>query len=270
MAPMTRPSGSRRAEAFSVVGMTSPVALRGFSRALRVTPFSTTSRRAAVNSRVSSGLMNRDSDCSITSSGRKPSSCGDGVVGLEDLALQVGDEHRVRGVGDDDVRPERARTGRSSAAAAACRERRGLSPAWSWSSLGGPLDQQGRHVVAGRGPARATPRPRRPRRPRTPRAGVRRSASRAASSRRVPKCSPSAFRTPVSPSGRAAAGHPGDPDDGLLLVPLARRPRAGTRPTSSLGRRPPCGRWIGPGCPAETNRNSPGVEVEDAVQEAKC
>ena len=33
----------------------------------------------------------------------------DGVVGLEDLALQVRDEHRVRGVGDDDVRPERDR-----------------------------------------------------------------------------------------------------------------------------------------------------------------
>ena len=100
MAPITSPSGSRRAEAFSVVGITSPLALRGLSRALRVTPFSTTSRRAAVNSRVSSGLMNRDSDCSISSSGRKPSSCEDGVVGLEDLALQVGDEHRVGGVLD--------------------------------------------------------------------------------------------------------------------------------------------------------------------------
>jgi hypothetical protein len=31
----------------------------------------------------------------------------DGVVGLEDLALQVGDELRVGRVGDDDVRPER-------------------------------------------------------------------------------------------------------------------------------------------------------------------
>ena len=55
--------------------MTSPEALRGLSRALRVTPFSTTSRRAAVNSRVSSALMKRDSDCSTTSSWRKPSSC---------------------------------------------------------------------------------------------------------------------------------------------------------------------------------------------------
>ena len=74
MAPITRPSGSRRAEALSVVGIVSPLALRGLSRASRVTPLATTSCSAAVNSRVSSGLMNRDSDCSITSSGRNPSS----------------------------------------------------------------------------------------------------------------------------------------------------------------------------------------------------
>src|SRR5262245_51661657 len=74
MAPITRPFGSRRAEAFSVVEMTSPEALRGLRRESRVTPFSTTSRRAAVNSRVSSGLMNLDSDCSTSSSGRNPSS----------------------------------------------------------------------------------------------------------------------------------------------------------------------------------------------------
>src|ERR1700722_1598400 len=75
MAPMTFPFELRSAEAFRLVGMTSPEALRGLRRALRVTPFSTTSRRAAVNSRVSSGLMKRDSDCSTTSSWRKPSSC---------------------------------------------------------------------------------------------------------------------------------------------------------------------------------------------------
>ncbi len=74
MAPMTLPSGSRRAEALRVVGITSPLALRGLSRALRVTPRSTTSRRAAKNSRVSSDEMMRDSDCSISSSGRKPRS----------------------------------------------------------------------------------------------------------------------------------------------------------------------------------------------------
>ena len=38
MAPIARPLRSRSAEAFSVVAMTSPEALRGFSRALRVTP----------------------------------------------------------------------------------------------------------------------------------------------------------------------------------------------------------------------------------------
>src|SRR5438128_8321810 len=74
MAPMTVPSASRRAEAFRVVGMTSPAALRGFSRTLRVTPRSTTSRSAAMNSRVSSAEMMRDKDCSITSSGRNPRS----------------------------------------------------------------------------------------------------------------------------------------------------------------------------------------------------
>src|SRR6266566_3954337 len=72
IAPMTLPSASRRAEALRVVGITSPLALRGFRRALRVTPRSTTSRSAAVNSRVSWGLMKRDSDCSISSSGRNP------------------------------------------------------------------------------------------------------------------------------------------------------------------------------------------------------
>src|SRR6267143_4112022 len=72
--PIARPSGSRRAEAFRLVGMTSPLALRGFRTTFRMTPRSTTSRSAAVNSRVSSGLMNRESDCSRTSSCRKPRS----------------------------------------------------------------------------------------------------------------------------------------------------------------------------------------------------
>src|SRR2546425_10494731 len=74
MAPITLPSGSRSAEALRVVGITSPRALRGVSRVLRVTLPSRTSRSAAVNSRVSSALMKRDSDCSRSSSGRKPSS----------------------------------------------------------------------------------------------------------------------------------------------------------------------------------------------------
>src|SRR2546426_509918 len=74
MAPITLPSGSRSAEALRVVGIPSPLALRGLSRALRVTPRATTSRSAAVNCRVSSGLMKRERDCSKSSSGRKPRS----------------------------------------------------------------------------------------------------------------------------------------------------------------------------------------------------
>jgi hypothetical protein len=74
IAPIVFPSESRRADAFRDVGITSPVALRGLRTALRVTPCSTTSFSAAVNSRVSSSEMKRDSDCSTTSSRRKPSS----------------------------------------------------------------------------------------------------------------------------------------------------------------------------------------------------
>ena len=74
MAPMALPSVSRSADALRVVGITSPEALRGFSRALRVTPRATTSRSTAVNSRASSTLMKRDSDCSTTSAVRNPSS----------------------------------------------------------------------------------------------------------------------------------------------------------------------------------------------------
>ena len=72
MAPMTLPSASLRAEAFNVVGITSPDALRGWSLAFRVTPRSTTSRSASMNSRVSSGEMMRERDCSISSSARNP------------------------------------------------------------------------------------------------------------------------------------------------------------------------------------------------------
>ena len=72
MAPVTRPSLSRSADALSMVGITSPDALRGFSRTFRVTPRSTISRSAATNSPASRELMNRDTDCSTTSSSRKP------------------------------------------------------------------------------------------------------------------------------------------------------------------------------------------------------
>ena len=72
MTPLTSPPIARRADAFKVVGMISPEALRGWRRAFRVAPRSTTSRRAVMKSRVSSTEMMRDSDCSINSSGRKP------------------------------------------------------------------------------------------------------------------------------------------------------------------------------------------------------
>src|SRR5919204_1238509 len=75
IAPITLPSGSLSAEAFKLVGITSPEALRGFRTTFRETPRSTTSSSAATNSRVSSGLMKRDRDCSSTSSRRKPSRC---------------------------------------------------------------------------------------------------------------------------------------------------------------------------------------------------
>src|SRR5215813_14547490 len=62
IAPITFPSESRSPEAFRLVGMTSPEALRGLRTTLRVTPRSTTSARAATNSRVSSALMKRWSE----------------------------------------------------------------------------------------------------------------------------------------------------------------------------------------------------------------
>ena len=100
MAPMTLPSGSRRAEAFSVVGMTSPLALRGLSRALRVTPalhhlaqrrgeLARLLRADEARQRLLDQLVRAEAE-----------QLGDGVVGLEDLAFQVRDEHRVGGVLD--------------------------------------------------------------------------------------------------------------------------------------------------------------------------
>src|SRR5215831_8182706 len=72
IAPMMLPSVSRRADAFSVVGIISPDALRGCRRTLRVTSRSTTSRRAATNSRAWSCERKREMDCSSTSSRRRP------------------------------------------------------------------------------------------------------------------------------------------------------------------------------------------------------
>src|SRR5579871_6471595 len=100
IAPITRPSVSRKAEAFSVVEMVSPLALRGLRRALRVTPFSTTSRRAAVNSRVSSGLIKRQRLLHHLIAA-EAQQLRNGIVGLQDLALQVGDKHRIGRVLDE-------------------------------------------------------------------------------------------------------------------------------------------------------------------------
>src|SRR5438552_6602474 len=75
MTPMACPAASRSADAFNVVGMTSPDAVPGWSRRFRVTPRSTTSRTAATNSWVSGGLRKRETDCSRTSSRRRPSNC---------------------------------------------------------------------------------------------------------------------------------------------------------------------------------------------------
>jgi hypothetical protein len=60
--PITVPPPSRSAEAFIVVETTSPLAVRTFRRASRMTPRSIASRRAARNTRVSSAEMNRDID----------------------------------------------------------------------------------------------------------------------------------------------------------------------------------------------------------------
>jgi hypothetical protein len=49
---------------------------------------------------------------------------GDGVVRLQDLALQVGDEHRVGGIRDDDVRVERAADGGAVCGTGLCLLRR--------------------------------------------------------------------------------------------------------------------------------------------------
>lgn len=98
MAPMTRPSASRSAEALRLVGMTSPLAVR-VQLDVADRAFSTTSRRAAVNWRVSSALMKRETDCSTTSSVCGNREAGrNRIVGEGDLAFEVGDEHRVRSV----------------------------------------------------------------------------------------------------------------------------------------------------------------------------
>src|SRR5207249_2269652 len=101
IAPITVPSESRNAEAFSVVGMISPEALRGFRRAFRVTPRAPTSRKRG---HELSGLVQADEagqrllEHFILAEPRKRV---DGVVGLEDLALEVGDEDGVGRILDE-------------------------------------------------------------------------------------------------------------------------------------------------------------------------
>src|SRR2546422_4216714 len=100
--PIARPSAARRAEAFRLVGMTSPLALRGFRTTFRMTPRSTTSRSAALGA---DEARQRLLEHLILA---KPEELGIRIVGLQDLAFEVGDEHRVRGVGNDDVGIQRA------------------------------------------------------------------------------------------------------------------------------------------------------------------
>ena len=54
-----------------------------------------------MNSRVSSGEMMRDRDCSISSSGRKPSRLKNGIIGLQNLPSKVRHEHRVGSILDE-------------------------------------------------------------------------------------------------------------------------------------------------------------------------
>src|SRR6266516_3782921 len=80
IAPITLPSESRSAAALRLVGITSPEALQ----------------------RLLDDLVLAEAE-----------QLGDRVVGLEDLPLQVGDEHRVGRVRDDDVGDESAARGGS-------------------------------------------------------------------------------------------------------------------------------------------------------------
>ena len=103
MAPMTRPSGLRKAEAFSVVGMTSPAALQGFQRgrdhfaagAARVEPgIARDALRDYLSQRRRelAGLLRADEagqrllDELVPA---EPEEARHRVVSLEDLALQV-------------------------------------------------------------------------------------------------------------------------------------------------------------------------------------
>src|SRR5258708_32797302 len=66
------PSESRRADAFSVVEIASPEALRGLRRALRVIGIATISTPVAGSSRLPSSPLKKDRDWSTTSSPPQP------------------------------------------------------------------------------------------------------------------------------------------------------------------------------------------------------
>src|SRR5438093_764320 len=131
IAPITRPSESRSAEAFRVVGVTSPEAVRGLSTALRVTPRSAARSAAAIlAARSARGQpawvdhrVARDAALDHLAQGGgelarllradetrdrllhhlirpEAQELGDRVVGEGDLALQVRYEHGIGGVLD--------------------------------------------------------------------------------------------------------------------------------------------------------------------------
>src|SRR5256886_8510880 len=104
--PMTSPPGPRRAEALRVVGMTSPEALRGMEADV--------AGDAALDD-LAEGAHQLARLVQADEAGQRllepfvlaePQELGDGVVGDEDLALEVGNEYRVRSNGDDEVRVE--------------------------------------------------------------------------------------------------------------------------------------------------------------------
>src|SRR5213083_540627 len=84
--PTTRPSALRSAAAFRLVGMTSPDAERGGELALLL-------RADEARERLLEQLVLAEAQ-----------QLGDGIVGLQDLALEVGDEHRVGRVFDQALR----------------------------------------------------------------------------------------------------------------------------------------------------------------------
>jgi hypothetical protein len=101
IAPITFPSASRSAEALREVGMTSPVA-RAVEARVRVTPL----RPLRAGGGELAGLFADEARERLLDDlvPAEAEEFGDRVVGLEDLALEVGDEHRVGRVLDQALR----------------------------------------------------------------------------------------------------------------------------------------------------------------------